>query len=53
MAARRMDPPRKPKDSDSSKRKAELAEAHHAELREPLSATHAEIAEWDSVFKDY
>ncbi|EFJ42034.1 hypothetical protein VOLCADRAFT_97912 [Volvox carteri f. nagariensis] len=53
LAARRMDPPRKPKETDSSKRKAELAEAHRAEPREPANASPQEMAEWDRVFKDF
>ncbi len=39
LAARRMDPPRKPKESDAAKRKTELAEAHKAEPREPPAVT--------------
>ncbi|GIL65139.1 hypothetical protein Vafri_18948 [Volvox africanus] len=53
LAARRMDPPRKPKDADSSKRKAELAEAHRAEPREPTNVTPQQMAEWDRVFRDF
>ncbi len=53
LAARRMDPPRKPKETDSSKRKMELAEAHRTEPREPLAVSPQELAEWDRVFKDF
>lgn len=48
LASRRMDPPRKPKDSDSAKRKSELTEAHQGDAREP-TATDEELAEWDKV----
>lgn len=47
-----MDPPRKPKDSDSAKRKTELAEAHVGDAREP-AATAEELAEWEKAFKDF
>ncbi len=53
LAARRMDPPRKPKDTDSAKRKSELAEAHRAEPREPQGVSPQEMAEWERVFKDF
>ncbi|PNW74512.1 hypothetical protein CHLRE_12g493250v5 [Chlamydomonas reinhardtii] len=53
LAARRMDPPRKPKEADSAKRKTELAEAHRAEPRELQTISPQEAAEWDRVFKDF
>lgn len=52
LSSRRLDPPRKPKDGDSAKRKAELTEAHKAEAREP-NVTSEEMAEYDLVFKEF
>jgi len=52
LASRRMEPPRKPKDEDSAKRKAELTESHKAEPREP-TATPEELSEWETVFRDF
>uniref|UniRef100_A0A7R9VAH7 cGMP-dependent protein kinase n=1 Tax=Chlamydomonas euryale TaxID=1486919 RepID=A0A7R9VAH7_9CHLO len=49
LASRRMEPPRKPKDEDSAKRKKELTEARRAEA--PMAATDAELAEWERTFK--
>ena len=51
LSSRRMEPPRKPKAEDSSKRKAELQEARKADP--PPSATADEEAEWDKVFRDF
>ncbi|KAG1669908.1 hypothetical protein FOA52_002434 [Chlamydomonas sp. UWO 241] len=51
LSSRRMEPPRKPKDEDSAKRKKELSEAHKADA--PLSATPEELAEWEKTFKDF
>jgi hypothetical protein len=47
-----MEPPRKPKDDDSAKRKQELTESRKAEPREP-TATAEEMKEWEKVFKDF
>ena len=43
-----MEPPRRPKDDDSAKRKAELTETGKSAPREP-TATPEEIAEWEKV----
>jgi len=51
LSSRRMEPPRKPRVEDSSKRKAELQEAQHANA--PPTATADEEVEWDRVFKDF
>eukprot|EP00798_Chlamydomonas_sp_ICE-L_P017579 gene17579-23905_t len=52
LSSRRMMPPRKPKEEDSSKRKAELKDAHKSDPREP-TATLEELAEFELVFKDF
>ena len=52
LSSRRMEPPRKPKEEDSSKRKAELHEAHKAEPREP-TVTPEELQEYETVFRDF
>ncbi|PNH09435.1 Protein kinase DC1 [Tetrabaena socialis] len=52
LLARRMDPPRKPKETDSAKRKSELAAARCKEPREAAATLH-ESAEWDRAFKDF
>eukprot|EP00798_Chlamydomonas_sp_ICE-L_P009762 gene9762-7637_t len=51
LSSRRMEPPRKPKDQDSEKRKREL---HAACSRiPPVSATPEEMKEFDEVFKEF
>ena len=50
LSSRRMEPPRRPKDDDSAKRKAELTETRRADPRQP-TATPEELAEWEKVFK--
>jgi len=52
LSSRRMPPPRKPKEEDSAKRKAELESAHKDEAREP-EVSPQELAEWNTVFKDF
>lgn len=52
LSSRRMQPPRRPKDEDSAKRKAELEAAMAAEPKKP-EATPEQIAEWEKTFKDF
>lgn len=52
LSSRRMPAPRKPKEEDSAKRKAELHEAHKNDTREP-NVTPEELAEYEVVFKDF
>jgi len=52
LNSRQMEPPRKPRDTDSSKRKNELAEMHKTDVREPV-VTPEQLYEFDRVFKDF
>jgi hypothetical protein len=49
LSARQLEPPRRPKESDFSKRKAELEAARTA----PAVPSPAELAECDRVFADF
>lgn len=51
LSSRRMAPPRKPKESDSAKRRVELAEAHKGESEPAMSE--AEISDAERIFKDF
>ena len=48
LAARKVEPPRRPKDSDVSKRKAELEDSHKADPLVP-SMTPQEVADCQKV----
>lgn len=52
LASRTMPPPRKPKEEDTAKRKAELTEARKSEPREP-TVTDEEVSEWERMFRDF
>jgi len=52
LAARRLEPPRVPKETDHAKRKAELAEQHRADPVVPVM-TPEEVRECEQVFKDF
>ncbi|KAJ9533180.1 hypothetical protein QJQ45_018271 [Haematococcus lacustris] len=52
LSSRRMPPPRRPKDEDSSKRKSELETSYKADERCP-AVTPEEKAEWERVFRDF
>lgn len=52
LAARRMEPPRQPKESDHSKRKLELEESHKADPEVP-PMTPDEIRDAEQIFKDF
>jgi cGMP-dependent protein kinase 2 len=52
LAARRLEPPRVPKETDHAKRKAELAEQHRADPVVPVM-TAEEMRECEQVFKDF
>ncbi|WIA37000.1 hypothetical protein OEZ86_008237 [Tetradesmus obliquus] len=52
LAARRMEPPRRPKQTDHAKRKAELEDAHKADPVQP-SMTPEEQMEVEKVFHDF
>ncbi len=52
LSSRSMEPPRKPKDEDSAKRKQELTDAQRQEPKEP-TATEEEMAEWEKTFHDF
>ena len=52
LSARRMEPPRRPKTSDMSKRKQELEDAHRADPVVP-PMTPEEAREAETVFADF
>ncbi|GBF90110.1 cyclic nucleotide dependent kinase [Raphidocelis subcapitata] len=52
LAARRMEPPRRPQESDMSKRKAELEDSHRADPEVP-PMTAEEARECEATFKDF
>ena len=52
LSARRMEPPRRPKEADHSKRKAELEDAHKGDPEVP-PMTAEEVKECDKVFADF
>lgn len=47
-----MEPPRKPREEDSAKRKQELTDQHKAEPREP-TLTPQELSELENLFRDF
>lgn len=51
LAARRLQPPRVPQESDFAKRKAELEATHAAAA--PPAVSPAELAEADRIFADF
>ncbi|KAI8464570.1 MAG: kinase-like domain-containing protein [Monoraphidium minutum] len=52
LSARRTEPPRRPKESDHSKRKAELEDTHKGDPEVPVM-TAEEVKECDRVFADF
>lgn len=53
LSTRRMEPSRRPADSDSAKRKSDLTESHRDEPRVLSTATSAELVDFNALFKDF